>query len=139
MRPLLGRERLRSSGAADEGRSSGEMRHQIGEDASIRTTWRCCSARRFPMVMVKSDRTAKIGAQKSARGRNATNMSWRSPAKPAALDATERYAATGTGDPSYVSGAQNWKGKAETLNANPATTSRMAARARLELPAGPLR
>src|SRR6266496_2085614 len=107
------------------------------EYASSLTTWRCCSATRFPMVIVNSESTAKIGAQKSARGRNATNMIWRSPANPAALDATDRNAATGTGAPSYVSGAQNWNGKAETLKANPATTNRIAARARLEFPAEP--
>ena len=87
--------------------------------------------------MVASDSTAKMGAQKLALGRNATNMIWRSPAKPAALEATERKAATGTGAPSYVSGAQNWKGKADTLKANPTTTRRMAARMRLPPPVGP--
>src|SRR6266498_3087502 len=79
--------------------------------------------------------TAKIGAQKSAFGRNATNISWRSPANPAAFDGTDRNAATGIGAPSYVSGAQKWNGTLDTLNANPATTSRMAARAMFESPA----
>ena len=50
---------------------------------------------------------------------NATNISCSRPANPAALEATARNAATGTGAPSYVSGAQNWNGTAETLNANP--------------------
>jgi hypothetical protein len=36
-----------------------------------------------------------------------------------------------------VSGAQNWNGKAETLKANPATTNRMAARARFDDPTDP--
>src|SRR5437763_1266496 len=77
---------------------------------------------------------ANSGDQKSAFGANATNMSWRSPANPAALDATDRNAATGTGAPSYVSGAQNWNGTAETLNPNPATTSRIAARESVSAP-----
>src|SRR5438034_9973620 len=85
------------------------------------------------MVIVKKDRVAKIGAQKSALGRNATNMICSKPANPAAFDATDRNAATGTGAPSYVSGAQNWKGNAETLKANPATTNRIAASARFEI------
>ena len=42
------------------------------------------------------------------------------PAKPAALDTTERYAATGTGAPTYTSGAQKWNGTAATLKAKPA-------------------
>src|SRR5439155_14770011 len=106
----------------------------IEENASSRTTCRCCSARRFPNVMVNSEKMANIGAQKLARGRNATNMIWRSPANPAAFEATDRNAATGTGAPSYVSGAQNWKGNAETLKANPATTNRIAAKARFDPP-----
>src|SRR5947207_4953237 len=91
------------------------------------------------MIIMNKENTAKMGAQKSARGRNATNISWSSPAKPAAFDATDRNAATGTGDPSYVSGAQNWNGNAETLKAKPATTNRMAARAMFELPTEVLR
>src|SRR5215210_3522766 len=75
------------------------------------------------------DSTAKIGAQKSAFGANAMNISWSRPANPAAFDGTDRNAATGIGAPSYVSGAQKWNGTLDTLNANPATTSRMAARA----------
>jgi len=50
--------------------------------------------------MVNSENTRKMGAQKWACGRNATYMSCRRPANPAALDATDRNAATGTGEPS---------------------------------------
>ena len=85
---------------------------------------------------MKSESTTKIGAQKSARGRNATNMSCRRPANPAAFDATARKAAIGTGAPSYVSGAQNWNGNADTLNAKPPTTNRIAASASEEEPTG---
>jgi hypothetical protein len=78
------------------------------------------------MVIVSTDSTANTGAQNSARGRNPVNMSWRRPANPAALEATERKAATGTGEPSYVSGAQKWNGTEDTLKANPATTNSTA-------------
>ena len=89
------------------------------EYASSRTTWRCCRATRFPIVIVRIDRTAKIGVQNSYWAGNATNISWRSPAKPAAFDAVARNAATGTGAPSYVSGAQNWNGTARDLEGEP--------------------
>src|SRR4249919_1286951 len=91
----------------------------IPEYASNRTTWVCLSATRLPSVMVAIEIAAKIGTQNAYWWMNATNMSCSSPAKPAALEATARKAATGTGAPSYVSGAQNWNGTADTLNANP--------------------
>src|ERR671910_2646167 len=84
---------------------------------------------KFPIVIVRIERTAKIGVQNSYCAGKATNISWRSPAKPAAFDAVARNAATGTGAPSYVSGAQNWNGNAETLNAKPTTTNRIDASA----------
>jgi hypothetical protein len=40
--------------------------------------------------------------------------------KPVALELTERYAVTGSGDPSYVSGAQEWNGTTEILKPMPA-------------------
>src|SRR5205085_9205427 len=98
------------------------------EYASSRTIWRCWIARRFPSVIVAIASAAKIGFQKSAWWMNATNISWIRPAKPAAFDATERNAATGTGEPSYVSGAQNWNGTADTLNPNPTMMRRMLAK-----------
>ena len=70
------------------------------EYASRRTTCRCCRATKFPIVIVRIDSTAKIGVQNSYWAGKATNISWRSPAKPAALDAVARNAATGTGAPS---------------------------------------
>ena len=96
------------------------------EYASSRTTCVCLSATRLPSVIVAIDRTAKIGVQNACWLMKPTYMSCSSPANPAALDATARNAATGTGAPSYVSGAQNWNGTAETLNANPMTTNRIA-------------
>src|ERR671911_2313296 len=106
------------------------------EYASRRTTWRCCRATKFPIVIVRIDSTAKIGVQNSYWTGKATNISWRSPAKPAALDAVARNAATGTGAPSYVSGAQNWNGTALTLNANPATMNRIDASTNVSCPLG---
>src|SRR5207342_664787 len=106
------------------------------EYASSRTTCRCCRATKFPIVIVRIDNTAKIGVQNSYWAGKAANISWRSPAKPAALDAVARNAATGTGDPSYVSGAQNWNGTELTLNANPATINRIDANASVSRPCG---
>src|SRR5439155_20949739 len=80
-------------------------------------------------VIVAIESAAKIGVQKGDCAGNATNISCSRPAKPAAFDAVARNAATGTGAPSYVSGAQNWNGTALTLNANPATMNRIAASA----------
>ena len=97
------------------------------EYASSRTTCRCCSATKLPIVIVAIDRTAKIGVQNSCWFGKATNISCSRPANPAALDAVARNAATGTGAPSYVSGAQNWNGTALTLNAKPVTMNRIAA------------
>ena len=53
-------------------------------------------------------------------------MIWSRPANPAAFDATDRNAATGTGEPSYVSGAQKWNGTADTLKPNPTMISKIA-------------
>ena len=105
------------------------------EYASSRTTCRCWSATKFPIVIVRIDSTAKIGVQNSHCAGNATNISWSRPANPAAFDAVARNAATGTGAPSYVSGAQNWNGTALTLNANPATMNRIAASTSVSCPA----
>src|SRR5262245_53166670 len=46
--------------------------------------------------------------------------------KPPAFDETDRNAVTGVGAPSYVSGAQKWKGTALTLNANPTRVRKIA-------------
>ena len=70
------------------------------EYASSRTAWVWRSATRLPIVIVSTESVAKIGAQKACSGRNAMNISWRRPAKPAAFDALARNAATGTGAPS---------------------------------------
>src|SRR3982074_790908 len=53
-------------------------------------------------------------------------MSLRRATKPPAFDATERKAVTGVGAPSYVSGAQKWKGTALILKANPTSVRKIA-------------
>src|SRR5439155_3035279 len=103
----------------------------IPEYASNRTTCLCWRATRFPRVIVTSDRATNRGTQNAYSWTKATNINWSRPANPAADDATPRNAATGTGDPSYVSGAQNWNGTALILKANPTTTKRIAALARI--------
>src|SRR5690242_4228326 len=45
---------------------------------------------------------------------------------PPAFDATDKYAVTGVGAPSYVSGAQKWNGTALTLNAKPTSERKIA-------------
>ena len=84
----------------------------------------CCwrKATRFPTVIVSTASTAKIGRHVSATAGNAPNIRTRRPTKPPIFDAVERNAATGEGEPSYVSGAQKWNGTAEILNAKPTTT-----------------
>ena len=57
----------------------------IPEYASSRTNCRCCSATRFPIVIVAIERNAKIGTQNSCWPMNATNISCSSPAKPGGL------------------------------------------------------
>src|ERR1700716_28651 len=53
-------------------------------------------------------------------------MRLRMATKPPAFDATERKAVTGVGAPSYVSGAQKWKGTALVLKANPTRGRKIA-------------
>src|SRR5688572_19255080 len=71
--------------------------------------------------IVSTASTAKIGRHVSATPGNAMNISTSRPTNPPIFDAVERNAATGAGEPSYVSGAQKWNGTAEILNANPTT------------------
>src|SRR5688572_32573977 len=79
------------------------------EYASSRMMFVWDKATTLPSVIVSTQRMANPGAHTFVWCPNATNMICSSPAKPAALDATERKAATGIGEPSYVSGAQKWK------------------------------
>ena len=57
------------------------------EYASSRTICRCWSATKFPIVIVRIERAAKIGVQNSYCAGKATNISCSSPVKPAAFEA----------------------------------------------------
>src|SRR5262245_66272931 len=74
----------------------------------------------LPTVIVSAATTATTGLQKSTKGPNGLLSTSSRPATPAAFDTTDRYAATGTGAPAYVSGTHMWKGTAPILNTNPA-------------------
>ncbi len=87
----------------------------------------CRKASRLPTVMVRAASTQNRGCHTSFADGNATKTSARSATNPAAFEATERKAVIGVGAPSYVSGAQVWKGTADTLKAKP-TTMNMTAR-----------
>src|SRR5215472_17933265 len=80
-------------------------------------------AARFPRVSVRTATAAIIGSHTSRADCSANGPC---PAKirsrnaiDAALEATERYAVTVVGAPSYASGAHIWKGAAETLKSKP--------------------
>src|SRR5713226_768952 len=53
-------------------------------------------------------------------------MRLRMATNPPAFDATDKNAVTGVGEPSYVSGAQKWKGTALILKANPTSVRKIA-------------
>ena len=77
----------------------------------------------FPAVMDRAASIQSSGWNTSPRPKNPTTTRFISATKPAAFEATARNAVTGVGAPSYVSGAQVWKGNAETLNAKPIITN----------------
>ncbi len=61
---------------------------------------RCCNAVKLPNVIVSTATPPRIGAHTSASGSNATKQTCSNPAIPAALEATDRNAVTGRGEPS---------------------------------------
>src|SRR5215470_10865470 len=76
-------------------------------------------AARLPTVMVRTAITDSNGSQVE-RTETSGPMKMRiRKAMEAAFDATERYAVTVVGAPSYASGAHMWKGAAETLKSRP--------------------
>src|SRR5580658_10450118 len=83
-------------------------------------------AAKFPTVMVASATPHTSGAQLDAMDPKAVMNTRSSTANAAAFGPTERNAATGAGAPWYTSGAQDWKGTAETLNAKPTKISAAA-------------
>src|SRR6478752_1158630 len=100
------------------------------EYASMRTmlVWR--RARTLPTVIVSADSTQSSGRYTSSTPGKAMKISVMIATKPAAFDATEKNAVTGVGAPSYVSGAHEWNGTAEILNANPHSTNTTATTSR---------
>src|SRR5689334_24397145 len=76
-------------------------------------------AARLPRVRVAIATTERIGSQAGrTEARGPRKMRSRK-AMDAALDATDRYAVTVVGAPSYASGAHMWNGAAEILNSKP--------------------
>src|SRR5689334_2603807 len=100
------------------------------EYASMRTMFVWRSAARFPSVIDATASTQITGHHASVPDpftpKNPKKMMLRSATNPPAFDATDRYAVTGVGAPSYVSGAQKWNGTALTLNANPTSERKIA-------------
>ena len=83
----------------------------------------CRSAITLPAVIDNAASIHSRGWNTSSRPKKPTTTRFIKATKPAALEATARKAVTGVGAPSYVSGAQVWNGKAETLKANPIMTN----------------
>src|SRR6266542_5173428 len=96
------------------------------EYASMRFTFDCTSATTFPTVIVAAATAANSIAHSGCAAGNAVWNTRIAAAKPAAFDATERYAVTGVGAPSYTSGVHIWNGTAATLNPSPAVISASA-------------
>src|ERR1039457_5787443 len=94
--------------------------------ASMRFTLVWISAAKFPTVMESSAAIQTSGCQAAPMGPNAVRKIRRKTENAAALGPAERNAATGVGAPWYTSGAQTWKGAAETLNPNPTNISAAA-------------
>src|SRR6266480_3189478 len=76
-------------------------------------------AARLPSVSVSTAMAAISGSQVSRADANGPRKMRNKNAILAAFDATERYAVTVVGAPSYASGAHMWKGAAEILNSSP--------------------
>src|SRR5215211_5858534 len=85
------------------------------DHASRRTA--CCwrSASTFPTVIVTAATTASNGCHAWENAPKARSSTSSRPTRPAALETTDRYAATGTGEPTYTSGTHAWNGTAATL------------------------
>src|SRR3989304_1732932 len=88
----------------------------------------CASAVMLPRLMEMAAMTANIIDQSLEMGPSprATRNTRMTTANPAALLATERYAVTGVGAPSYTSGTHIWKGTTAILNPSPAVRNTAA-------------
>src|SRR6185503_19810460 len=87
--------------------------------ASRRLIFDWLMAARLPTVIVATATTASMGSQASRAGASGPRKRRSRNANDAAFEATERYAVTVVGAPSYASGAHIWKGAAEILNSRP--------------------
>src|ERR1700724_1526595 len=76
-------------------------------------------AARLPTVIVAIATTMSNGSQAARTEASGPRKIRNRNAKDAAFDATDRYAVTVVGAPSYASGAHMWNGTAEILNSNP--------------------
>src|ERR1035438_6288577 len=94
--------------------------------ASMRFTLVCMSAAKFPTVIESSAAIHTSGCQALPMGPNAVRKIRKNTANAAAGGPAERNPATGVGAPWYTSGAQIWKGAAETLNPSPTNISAAA-------------
>ena len=79
----------------------------------------CRRATRLPTVIDTAAMIHSAGPQMSLALANAAYEITSRPVNPAVLETTDRYAVTGVGAPSYVSGTQKWNGTADTLKAKP--------------------
>src|SRR4051794_41495687 len=86
----------------------------------------CSSAAKFPTHIEASAQAHTSGSQRLPIESNAVTKMRRKTAKAAAFGPAERNAETGVGAPWYTSGAQIWKGAAETLKASPTNISAAA-------------
>src|SRR5689334_19969743 len=73
--------------------------------------------------MLSTASTASVSPDVDSTGRAADTPTSSSATTPPSLDVVDRYAAIGSGAPSYVAGAQAWAGTAATLNPSPTSSS----------------
>src|SRR5581483_12519193 len=97
----------------------------------------CMSAAKFPTSMVNSAEAHTNGSQRFVMGENEVMNTRRKTAKAAALGPADMNRVTGAGAPWYTSGAQIWKGAAETLKAKPTNMSAAAVPARIAVRSAP--
>src|SRR3954447_23132206 len=107
----------------------------IDENASMRFTSVCTTARIEPTSIVATASAYTYGCQSVLYASNATTNTRSSPANAAALTADAMKATTGVGDPWYTSGVHEWNGTAAILNPKPTSSSPKPARSNGGVPA----
>src|SRR5215467_11616585 len=83
---------------------------EIEEYASIRFTFRCTSAARFPIASDATAIAAHAHDQRCSSDGNAVRISRNASAKAATFVAADMNAVTVVGAPSYTSGVHMWNG-----------------------------